>query len=210
MSTRVLIADDHRMFREALVAVLPRSEFEVVAEAANGRDAISQASRHQPDVALIDITMPGLNGVDTTREVLRASPATRVLMLTMHNDRAYLVEALAAGARGFVVKSQGTPELVEALRTVANGRAHVPPGLLDSLVDTVQSPATAAADPLTPREREVLQLVAEGKCTKEIAASLGISYKTAESHRGHIMAKLDIHETAGLVRYAIRRRMIQA
>jgi two-component system response regulator NreC len=210
MSTRILIADDHRMFREALVAVLPRSEFEVVAEAANGRDAISQASRHQPDVALIDITMPGLNGVDTAREVLRASPATRVLMLTMHNDRAYLVEALAAGARGFVVKSQGTPELVEALRTVANGRAHVPPGLLDSLVDTVQSPATTPVDPLTPREREVLQLVAEGKCTKEIAASLGISYKTAESHRGHIMAKLDIHETAGLVRYAIRRRMIQA
>src|SRR2546422_5490451 len=161
MSTRILIADDHKMFREALIAVLPRDEFEVVAQAANGRDAIRLASRHQPDVALIDITMPGLNGVDTTREVLRASSGTRVLVLTMHSDRAYLVEALSAGARGFVVKSQGTPELVEALRAVANGKAHVPPGLLDSLVDSVHRPKTAVADPLTPREREVLQLVAE-------------------------------------------------
>ena len=210
MSTRVLIADDHQMFREALVAVLPRDEFEVVAQASNGRDAIRLAGRHRPDVALIDISMPGLNGVDTTREVLRASSETRVLVLTMHNDRAYLVEALSAGARGFVVKSQGTPELIEALRAVANGKAHVPPWLLDSLVETVRSPETVAKDPLTPREHEVLQLVAEGKCTKEIAASLCISYKTAESHRGHIMAKLDIHETAGLVRYAIRKRMIQA
>src|SRR3989442_5880016 len=140
MCTRVLIADDHRMFREALVAVLPRDEFEVVAQAENGRDAIRLAGRHQPDVALIDITMPGLNGVDTTREVLRASSDTRVLVLTMHSDRAYLVEALAAGARGFVVKSQGTPELIDALRAVAKGRAHVPPGLLDSLVDAVQAP----------------------------------------------------------------------
>ena len=109
-------------------------------QADNGRGAIRLAARHQPDVALIDITMPGLNGVDTTREVLRASSDTRVLVLTMHSDRAYLVEALTAGARGFMVKSQGTPELIDALRAVAKGRAHVPPGLLDSLVDTVQAP----------------------------------------------------------------------
>ncbi len=198
------------MFREGLIALLPAHEFEVVAEASDGREAIRLAQLRQPDLALLDISMPGLNGVDATREVLRVSPRTRVVVLTMHKDSAYLFEALRAGARGYVLKSQGRNELLEALRAVAQGEARLAQGLLDPLVGIVQGGLEAQTDPLSPREREVLQLIAEGRSSKEIGAALNISPKTAESHRARIMAKLDIHETASLVRYAIRRRLVQA
>lgn len=209
MPTRILIADDHALFREGLKALLTPGDFEVVAETADGQDAIHLARRHQPDIAILDISMPGLNGVDTAREVLRASPRTRVVVLTMHKDNAYLAEALRAGVRGYSLKSRGSEELLEALREVARGEIYISPGLSRQVADSYLGGEARAASPLSPREREVLQLIAEGRTTKEVAATLYISFKTAESHRQRIMSKLDIHETASLVRYAIRNGLIQ-
>ena len=210
MRIRILLGDDHRMFREAVRTTLPREEFEIVAEASDGQEAVRLARRHQPDIALLDISMPSLNGVDAGREVLRASPRSRVVMLSMHKEDGYLLEALRAGARGYVLKNQGVDELVGALREVARGHVYLSAGLSRVLVESIQGGDEPDADPLSPREREVLQLVAEGMTTKEIGATLNISFKTAECHRQRIMAKLDIHATAGLVRYAIRNRMITA
>jgi two-component system, NarL family, response regulator NreC len=209
MTTRILIADDHALFREGLKALIAPEEFQVVAEAGNGQEAIRLAQQHQPEIALLDISMPGLNGVDAAREVLRASPRSRVMVLTMHKDNAYLAEALRAGARGYILKSRGTVELLEALREVARGEIYISPGLSRAVAESYLGGDAAIASPLSPREREVLQLIAEGRTTKEIAATLFISYKTAESHRQRIMGKLDIHETASLVRYAIRSGLVQ-
>jgi len=209
MPARLLIADDHQLFREGIKALLPPGEFEVVAESADGQETIRLARRLQPDIALLDVSMPSLNGVDAARELLRASPRSRVMLLTMHKDNAYLVEGLRAGVRAYVLKSQPTAELLHALREVARGEVYLAPGFWRTLVESYQNGEDMVLDPLSPREREVLQLVAEGKTTKEIAGTLGISFKTAETHRANIMAKLDIHETAGLVRYAIRNRLIQ-
>ncbi len=209
MPARLLIADDHQLFREGIKALLPPGEFEVVAESADGQETIRLARRLQPDIALLDVSMPSLNGVDATRELLRVSPRSRVMLLTMHKDNAYLVEGLRAGVRAYVLKSQPTAELLHALREVARGEVYLAPGFWRTLVESYQNGEDMVLDPLSPREREVLQLVAEGKTTKEIAGTLGISFKTAETHRANIMAKLDIHETAGLVRYAIRNRLIQ-
>jgi len=206
---RLLLADDHEMFRESLRMALPKDEFVIVSEAANGRDAVTLAGRDQPDLAVLDFSMPGLNGVDATREVLRVSPSSRVVVLSMHHDDSFLAEALRAGARGYVLKTQRVTELLRALRMVAGGDVYVAPGLLKTVVASYQNGFDPSVDPLTGREHEVLQLVAEGKPTKEIAALLGISVKTAESHRARIMAKLDLHDTASLVRYAIRKGIIQ-
>lgn len=210
MLTRILLADDHRLFRQGLQSMLPADEFEVVAEAADGREAIDLVRRHEPDVALLDLSMPGLNGVDATREVLRCSPKTQVVVLTMHRETPYIVGALTAGARGYVLKSQPVSDVVQALREVSKGGVYVPPEYVKVLVDMHHGGVERVVQPLSAREREVLQLVAEGMTTKGIAFALGISFKTAESHRTRIMAKLGIHETAGLVRYAIRNRLIEA
>jgi len=177
---RLLLADDHEMFRESLRMALPKDEFVIVSEAANGRDAVTLAGRDQPDLAVLDFSMPGLNGVDATREVLRVSPASRVVVLSMHHDDSFLAEALRAGARGYVLKTQRVTELLRALRMVAGGDVYVAPGLLKTVVASYQNGFDPSVDPLTGREHEVLQLVAEGKPTKEIAALLGISVKTAE------------------------------
>jgi two-component system, NarL family, response regulator NreC len=209
VQTRVLLADDHALFREGLKSLLSAGEFDIVAEAANGQDAIKEARRLKPDVAIVDISMPGLNGVDAAREMLRASPRSKVILLTMHKDHAYLAEALRAGARGYILKSRGVTELLDALREVAHGGVYLSPGLSREVADTYLTGDKPAASPLSPREREVLQLIAEGKTTKEVAATLFISFKTVESHRQRIMSKLDIHETASLVRYAIRQGLIQ-
>ena len=210
MPTRILLADDHALFRAGLKALLAPGEFEVVAEADNGREAIRLAGLHEPEVALLDISMPGLNGVDAAREVLRAVPRCKVIMLTMHQDHAYLAEALRAGARGYVLKSRGAGELVEALREVASGGRYLSPGLSRAVAEGYLGAEAREANPLSPREREVLQLIAEGNSTKEVAAALCISYKTADSHRQHIMQKLEIHETASLVRYAIRNGLVES
>jgi DNA-binding NarL/FixJ family response regulator len=210
MPKRILVADDHRLFREGLIGLLPPREFIVVAEAGDGHTAAKLAQKHAPDIAILDITMPGLNGVDTTREILRVSPATRIIVLTMHRESPYVVDAVRAGARGYVIKTQPAAELVEAIQTVARGDVYVARELSHALVDSFQDGPEVSADPLSARERQVLQLIAEGHTTKAIADELNISFKTAESHRGRIMAKLGIHETASLVRYAIRQRLVQA
>ncbi len=210
MNARVLLADDHALFRDGLKALLATAEFEIVAEAANGQDVIREARRLKPDLAVLDIGMPGLNGVDAAREVLRASPRTRVIVLTMHKDHAYVAEALRAGVRGYVLKSRGAEEMLEALREVARGGVYLSPGLSREVAEGFLRGDKPVESPLSPREREVLQLVAEGKTTKEVAAALFISFKTVESHRQRIMSKLDLHETASLVRYAIRNGLIQA
>lgn len=208
MSPRLLLADDHEMFRDGLTRLLSAHSFEVVGEASDGREAVRLARRLQPDIAILDITMPELNGIDTAREVLRAAPRARVIVLTMHTEDAYLLEALRAGARGYVLKSLGIAALLDALKQVSEGEVYLSPGLSRALVESYAC-GDRRADPLTPREREVLQLIAEGKTTREIAASLTIGFKTAESHRHNLMSKLAIHDTAGLVRYAIRHHLIE-
>ena len=209
MSLRILLADDHQMVREGIAHALPRDEFHVVGQAADGHEAVRLARGLQPEIAIMDVAMPGLNGVDAAREVRRVSPGSAVVILSVHDENPYVTEALRAGARGYVLKSQPLQELFEALRQVSRGNVYVSPGLWRDVVDHYRTGEEPAQDPLTPREREVLQLIAEGHTTKEIAQELHISFKTAESHRSHLMAKLDIHATAGLVRYAIRRGLVQ-
>ncbi len=173
MPIRVALADDHVLVRQGLKSLLEREEFKVVAEAADGQEAVSQAASLHPDITIMDISMPMLNGIDAARELGRSCPKTKVILLTQHEEDQYILEALEAGVKGYVLKNQ------------------------------------VASDPLTARERQVLQLIAEGKSTKDIASLLDISVKTAESHRSRLMRKLDIHETASLVRYAVRRGLVQ-
>ena len=209
MSLTILLADDHNIVRQGIRAILERESFEVVAEATDGRDAVAQAEKKRPDVAILDIAMPLLNGVDAAREIMRASPGTRTILLTIHEENQYVVEALRAGVTGYIVKTKAAEDLVKAIREVSRGAVYLSPGISREAVMSYLEGEDADGDRLSPREREVLQLVAEGKTTKEVATVLGISVKTAESHRTRIMEKLDIHETATLVRYAIRRGVIQ-
>lgn len=209
MPIRVLLADDHQIMRQGLKSLLEREGFTIVAEASDGRDAVRQAAASHPDVVVLDLAMPGLNGVDAGRQITRASPGARIILLTMHRENPYVLQALDAGFSGYVLKSQAAEDLVQAIREVARGSMYLSPGISRALVNAVRSTSDRHQDPLSPREREVLQLVAEGKTTKEVASILGVSVKTAESHRTRIMEKLDIHETASLVRYAIRSGLIQ-
>ncbi len=209
MSLRVLLADDHRIFRQGVRALLEREGFHVVGEAADGHEAIQMAGNLTPDVAVVDLGMPLLNGLDAAREITRVSPRTRTILLTMHAEDPYVARALHAGIRGYVLKSQAAEDLVQAIREVARGAVYLSPGISETVVEAYLAKRDLPPDPLTPREHQVLQLVAEGKTTKEVAALLGVSVKTAESHRMRIMTKLDIHETAGLVRYAIRQGLVR-
>ncbi len=209
MPIQVLLADDHQIMRQGLKSLLEREGFRVVAEAADGREALRLAETSHPDVVILDLAMPGLNGVDAAKEIARSSPKTKAILLTMHKEDAYVLQALSAGVSGYVLKTQASADLVQAIREVTRGSIYLSPGVSRAVVDAYRAKTDLPPDPLSPREREVLQLVAEGKTTKEVAAILGVSVKTAESHRTRIMEKLDIHETAGLVRYAIRRGVIQ-
>lgn len=206
---KILLADDHAMFRDSLRALLEREGFEVVAEAANGRDAVRLVRRLDPDVAILDLGMPQLNGIGAAQLIRRRATRTRTILLTMFDEEAYAVSALQAGVRGYVLKAQAATDLVRALQEVGRGAIYLSPGISQVLVDAFLSKNGPKEDPLTERERQVLQLVAEGKSTKEVGDTLGVSFKTAESHRMRLMAKLDIHNTAGLVRYAIRHGLIQ-
>jgi two-component system response regulator NreC len=210
MPIRVLLADDHSLIRQGLRALLEKQGFQVVSEAADGQETVRAAEQTQPDVAIIDISMPILNGVDATRELKKSSPKTKVIILTQHDEEQYVTEALRAGVKGYVLKSQAADDLVQAIQEVCRGSAYFSPNISRALVDAYLSKNYVSTDPLSQRERQVLQLVSEGKSTKDIAVHLGISAKTAESHRARLMKKLDIHETASLVRYAIRRGLIQA
>jgi two-component system, NarL family, response regulator NreC len=206
---RILLADDHPMFSQGLKTVLEREGFEIVAEATDGQEAARLARNLDPDIAILDLSMPLLNGVDTAREIQKRAPRTQVIVLTMYDDDAYVLEALRAGVRGYVLKAQAASDCVAAIREVLRGAVYLSPGISETVVKAYMGKSSLSEDFLTDRERQVLQLVAEGKTTKQIAALLNISVKTAESHRTRMMDKLDIHGTAGLVRYAIRRGLVQ-
>jgi two-component system, NarL family, response regulator NreC len=210
MPTRVLLADDHSLIRQGLRALLEKQGFQVVSEAVDGQETVRAVEKTQPDVAIIDISMPILNGIDAARELKKSSPQTKVIILTQHDEDQYVTEALRAGVKGYVLKSQAADDLVHAIQEVSHGSVYLSPNISRAVVDAYLSKAYVSSDPLSQRERQVLQLVGEGKSTKDIAAHLGISAKTAESHRARLMKKLDIHETASLVRYAIRRGLIEA
>lgn len=207
---RVLLADDHQTLREGLKALLERQGLQVVAEASDGRAAVEAARTLRPDVVVLDVAMPVLNGVDAAREIAAASPQTVVILLTALADARFAFDALRAGVRGFVDKSQGADELLRAIREVWEGGLYLGPGASQAVVDAGLAADAQRRDRLTPREQQVVRLVAEGKSTREIAEELGISVKTAEFHRARLMEKLNIHTTAGLVRYAIREGMIIA
>jgi two-component system response regulator NreC len=215
---RLILADDHEIFREGLKALLGREDrrrpaglhdFEVVGEAFDGLEAVRRAHDLQPDMAILDFAMPLLNGIGAAHEIRRVSPGTRIILLTMHTEEQYVLEALRASIKGYVVKTQAAADLVRAIHEVSRGQIYLSPGVSRALVDAYMAGTEPLPDPLTPRERQVLQLVAEGKSTKAIATLLSISVKTAETHRTRIMDKLAIHDTAGLVRYAIRKGVIE-
>jgi len=209
MAVTVLLADDHQILRQGVRVLLERSGFEVVGEAESGHEAVEMAARLKPDVAVLDYVMPGLNGRDAAIKIQQVSRSTRTIMLTMRTEREYVLDAMRSGLAGYVLKSQAAADLATAIREAMRNSIYLSPKISAAIVDACRSGVPASQDPLTPREREVLQLIAEGKTTKEIAATLFISFKTAESHRQRIMGKLDIHETASLVRYAIRSGLTQ-
>ena len=205
---KILLVDDHRMIRDGLRSILEKEGFELVGEAANGYEAIAAARESAPDVVIMDISMPELNGIDATRRLLAVAPTAKVIALSMNCDRRYVVAMFKAGAVGYVPKTAAADELVQAIRAVANDQKYLSPAIAGVVVDTMmgqtQAPQTAPDDPLTQRERQVLQLLAEGLSSKGIASSLGIAVTTVETHRRQIMAKLNLRTTAELTKYAIR------
>jgi DNA-binding NarL/FixJ family response regulator len=209
MGVRVLLADDHPVFRQGLRALLERERFDVVGEASDGLEAIAAAERLQPQVVVIDLAMPALNGIDAIREIVKRVPRAKSVLLTMHTEEYHVLEALRAGAKACVSKSQAAEHLLQAIKDVCSGGVYLSPHVSGAVVQAYLAKTELPYDPLTPRERQVLQLIAEGKTTKETAAVLEVSVKTAETHRTNLMEKLDIHSTAGLVRYAIRRGLLQ-
>lgn len=207
---RVLLADDHAIVREGLRALLAKeADFQVVAEAGDGHEALRLAKESRPDVAAMDLSMPLLNGLEAARQMAAWEQGPRTILLTMHAEDGYVLEALRAGVRGYVLKKQAGGDLVRAIREVAAGGVYLSPGVSAAVAGAIRSPGPLPEESLTPREREVLQLVAEGKTTKEIGTILGVSTKTADAHRTRLMHKLDIHDIAGLTRYAIRSGLIQ-
>ena len=208
-SHSVFLADDHLMFRQGLKALLVKEGFSVVGEASNGHDAVRMVRKLSPELAILDIGMPQLNGIDTAREITKRSPDTQVILLTMFEDDAYVLESLKLGIRGYVLKSQTATDLVSAIGEVVRGSIYLSPGISETVIGAYVSNRNHEKDILTDRERQVLQLIAEGNSSKKIAAMFRLSTKTVESHRSRIIQKLDIHDTAGLVRYAIRRGLIK-
>jgi DNA-binding NarL/FixJ family response regulator len=212
---RILIADDHEVVRNGVRDLLnAQPEFKVVCDATNGRDAIKLAEKHKPDVAVIDVSMPDLNGMDATRLIRKLSPETRVLIFSMHETEHLVHEVFNAGAQGYVLKSDAGTHLIAAVKALAAGGHFCSSQLSDVIFSAFLRSggnlAAPAGDPLTLREREIIQLLAEGKSNKEVAQLLGISVKTAETHRAAIMRKLRLSTFSDLVRYAIRNKIIEA
>ena len=208
-SIRVLIADDHTIVRESLVGVLEASgECQVVGQAADGIEAIEKALALRPDVAILDISMPRLNGIEVVRRLHAELPATRTLVLTMHEEEEYVLHVVRAGASGFLLKDSAISELIAAVRDLHAGRGHYGAYAARVLAEQLQQPQRTLDDPygaMTAREREVFHLIVEGQTTKEIARRLGISTKTAENHRAHVLQKLKARNSADVVRYAVRK-----
>lgn len=207
---RVLLADDHMIFRQGLRLLLQRQGMDVVAEAGDGLEAVQLAQAQRPDVAVLDYGMPGLNGIAAAREILKRSPRTQTILLSMYEDEeANALEALRAGMHGYVLKSQGAEELVNTIREVSRGAIHISSGATQAALDAYGNGAKVLPDPLTERERQILLMIADGKTSRDISAALLLSAKTVESHRSHIMHKLKIHRTADLIRYAVRRHLVR-
>jgi DNA-binding NarL/FixJ family response regulator len=209
MPIRVVLADDHLIVRQGLRLMLEQEHIEVLGEASDGLEAIRMIRELLPEIAVLDLDMPGLDGLSVLREAARVSPQTRSIILTRHMEEPYAVEALRIGARGYVLKTQAGTDLVAAIRHVDHGEVYLSPKISNAVVHAFLTNPDAPNGKLSLRERQVLQLVGEGHSTKKIAALLGISTKTADSHRTKVMEKLDIHQTAGLVRYAIRNGLIE-
>jgi DNA-binding NarL/FixJ family response regulator len=212
---RVLVADDHSLLRRALVELLSQQELvEVVGEAAHGREAVEESEELRPDVVLMDMVMPGLNGIEATRQIVKRLPSTRVVILTAYLEDERLLEALRAGAAGYVVKNSNLDELLLAIQSVHRGNRYFSTAISDTvpiselLIRAKTEETTSGYDLLTAREREVLQLIAEGKTNKEIATLLKLSVYTVEAHRGRIMEKLNVHSTGEIVRFAVRNGLV--
>jgi DNA-binding NarL/FixJ family response regulator len=205
----ILLADDHSVVRQGFRRILEsQADMEIVGEAGNGREAIERATELGPDVVVMDVAMPELNGIEATRRLMETSPHTRVLALSMHKDAVYVREILRAGARGYLLKDAIDADLLAAVRAVARGEAYLSPAIADSVLTDYRQHVTDPIDLLTTREREVLQLIAEGKTNKEIATDLKLSIYTVDAHRGRIMEKLNLHSTGELVRFALRKGLI--
>lgn len=205
----ILLADDHSVVRQGFRRILEsQADMEIVGEAANGREAIERATKLSPDVVVMDVAMPELNGIEATRRLMESSPRTRVLALSMHKDAVYVREILRAGARGYLLKDAIDADLLAAVRAVARGEGYLSPAIADAVLTDYRQHVTDPIDLLTSREREVLQLIAEGKTNKEIATDLKLSVYTVDAHRGRIMEKLNLHSTGELVRFAVRKGLI--
>lgn len=209
MSLRIILADDHQLLRQGLRALLEdEADLEVVGEAENGHEAVRLSKQLRPDLVVMDVGMPQLNGMEATRQILADNPEVRVLALSMHRDRRFAAGMLQAGAAGYLLKDAALEELVRAIRTVAAGKTYLSPAItevvMEDYVQRLGAVEGGAFSVLSAREREVLQALAEGKSTREIAAALHVSVKTIETHRQQIMNKLDIHSVAELTKYAVR------
>jgi len=206
---RILLADDHAVVRQGFKMILgAEPDMEIVGEAANGREAVALAEEVRPDVVVMDVAMPELNGIEATRRLAASVPHARVLALSMHKDSVYVREILRAGARGYVLKESIAGDLVKAVRAVAAGEGYLSPAVSNAVLDDYRRHVTNPIDLLTSREREVLQMLAEGKTNKEIAAVLDLSVYTIDAHRGRIMEKLNVHSINELVRFAVRNGLI--
>lgn len=205
----VLIADDHAVVRRGFARILEGGwDFKVVAEVSNGREAVEYAEKLQPDLAVMDVTMPELNGIEATRRLLKVSPKTRVLALSMHKDGVYVREILRAGAKGYLLKDSSEADFLKAVRAVCQGQGFLSPEVADAVLDDYRRHVTNPIDLLSTREREVLQMIAESKTNKDIANALNLSVYTVEAHRGRIMEKLNLHSIGELVRFAMRNGLI--
>ena len=208
MGVSVLLADDHPVFRQGLRALLEREKFEVVGEASDGLEAITMAERLQPQIVVIDLAMPALNGIDAVREIIKRAPRAKAILLTMYTEEHHVLEALRAGVKGCVSKSQAAEHLLQAVRDVFAGGVYLSPHVSGAVVQAYLAKSELPYEPLTPRERQVLQLIAEGKSNKEVAAILEVGVSTIDSHRKHILEKLQLHNTADLVRFAVRHGLV--
>ena len=206
---KILLADDHALVRHGFRMILAaQPDMEIAGEAGNGREAVELAQKLKPDVVVMDVAMPELNGIEATRRIIELAPRARVLALSMHKDAVYVREILRAGARGYLLKDSADADLLAAVRAVAKGEGYLSPGVSDAVLSDYRRHVTDPLDLLTSREREVLQLIAEGKTNKEIATSLNLSVYTVEAHRGRLMEKLKLHSTGELVRFSVRSGLV--
>ncbi len=206
---RVLLADDHTIVRQGLKLILAaQPDFEVIGEASNGREAADLAEKLKPDIVLMDVQMPELNGIEATRRMVAANSRIRVLVLSMHKEALYVREVLKAGARGYILKDAIDTELLSAMRSVARGDGYISPAVSGALLTDYREQSSNPLDTLSTREREVLQLIAEGKTNKEVATRLNLSVYTVDSHRGKIMEKLNLHSAGELVRFAMKNGLV--